>query len=262
MARLALAGSYYHLSGLTILADCERQHVAVGDKEVPVLECGDFVFLPRHGVEHYIPPHAIDHAANMRALDQLGCDRILAMGSVGSLKAELGVGTFLCPDDFIALHVGLSLFEDERCHSVIAFHEGWRRHLIARWREWASVELRTGGVYWQSVGPRLETPAEVRLMAEHADVVGMTIGSECIVANELHMRYTAVCVVDNLANGIERHLTMERLDAGRARNRELLDQALKAVVPPLAEEVRTEGEVPDLAHPVPHFHRERAPEGT
>jgi 5'-methylthioadenosine phosphorylase len=262
MARLALAGSYYNLSGLTILADGERMDVQVGDRTVPVLDCGDFVFLPRHGMEHYTPPHEIDHVANMRALDQLGCDRILAIGSVGSLDPELGVGTFTCPEDFIALTVGISAFDDERGHRVPGFHWGWRRHVVARWREWSDVELHTGGVYWQTVGPRLETPAEIRLISNHADLVGMTVASECVVAGELHMRYAAVCVVDNLANGIDKHLTMERLDAHRAANLDTLDEAARAVVPQLAEEIRTEAEVPDLAHPVPHFHRERAPEGS
>lgn len=262
MARLALSGSYYNLSELAILAGGDRTEVEVEDRVVPVLDCGEFVFLPRHGMEHYIPPHEIDHVANLRALDQLGCDRILAIGSVGSCDPELTVGTIVCPDDFIAFAVGISAFDDERGHRVPGFHYGWRRHVIARWQEWAEVELRAGGVYWQTVGPRLETPAEIRLIADHADLVGMTIASECVVAGELHIRYAAVCVVDNLANGLDKHLTMERLDAGRAANRQALDEALRAVVPPLAEEVRTEGEVPDLAHPVPHFHRERAPEGT
>jgi 5'-methylthioadenosine phosphorylase len=276
MARLALAGSYYHLSGLSILAGGKREEIEVprsgGDRNraggrkrtrtVPILDCGDFVFLPRHGMEHYIAPHDVDHGANLRALDRLGCDRVLAIGSVGSLSPDLGVGSFVCPDDFIALHACVTIFNDERGHRVIAFDEGWRRHLIARWREWANVDLRSRGVYWQSVGPRLETPAEVRLIAQHADLVGMTIGSECVVADELHMRYAAVCVVDNLANGIDRHLSMERVDANRAGNRELLDSALKAVVPPLAEEVREDAAVRDIAGHVPHFHRERAPEGT
>jgi hypothetical protein len=92
----------------------------------------------------------------------------------------------------------------------------------------------------------------------------MTIGSECTVAGELHMRYAAVCVVDNMANGLDRHLSMDRVDANRAANRERLDTALKAVVPPLAEEVREDGAVRDIAEHVPHFHRERerASEGT
>lgn len=260
--RLAVAGSYYHLSGLTILAAGERIEAQVGERTVPLLDCGEFVFLPRHGMEHYIPPHEIDHEANLRALASVGCDRILAIGSVGSLKRELAVGTFACPDDFIALTSAVTTFDDERGHRVVGFDEGWRRHLIARWREWTDVDLQVGGVYWQTLGPRLETPAEVRLIAAHADVVGMTIASECVVACERHMRYAAICVVDNLANGIDRHLSMERLDAGRAANRDVLDQALRAVVPPLAEEVRSEGAVPDIAEAVPHFHRPRSPQGS
>ena len=58
------------------------------------------------------------------------------------------------------------------------------------------------GVYWQARGPRLETPAEIRLVAAHADVVGMTVATECVIAGELGLRYAELCVVDNLANGV------------------------------------------------------------
>ena len=73
--------------------------------------------------------------------------------------------------------------------------------MIEAWRA-SGQAPRDGGVYWQTRGPRFETPAEIRLIAAHADVVGMTIASECIVAGELGLDYAALCVVDNLANGI------------------------------------------------------------
>ena len=73
--------------------------------------------------------------------------------------------------------------------------------MIAAWSEGGQAP-RDGGVYWQARGPRFETPAEIRLMAAHADVVGMTIASECVVAGELGLDYAALCVVDNLANGL------------------------------------------------------------
>ena len=80
-------------------------------------------------------------------------------------------------------------------------------------------------------GPRLETPAEIGLIAAHAEVIGMTIASECVVAGELGLRYAAVCLVDNLANGVgETELTVAEFDAGRAANRERLAAALEAVV--------------------------------
>ena len=64
--------------------------------------------------QDYVLPHQIDHAANLRPLAEQGCDRVLAIASVGSLKTELGVGSLVCPDDFIALHLGLSIFSDQR----------------------------------------------------------------------------------------------------------------------------------------------------
>jgi 5'-methylthioadenosine phosphorylase len=208
-----------------------------GGDYVDGLQVGDAVLIPRHG-EPYTQPHRIDHAANMRRLVSSGCDRVLALGSVGGLHRELDVGTFVCPDDFIALHAGKSAFDDRRSHVVPGFDAEWRERLVAEWSRSAESPLRDGGVYWESIGPRFETPAEIRLIAQHADVIGMTIASECVIASELGLRYAAICIVDNLANGVgERELTVEEFRAGRERNRERLGQVMSAIVPALAAEV-------------------------
>jgi 5'-methylthioadenosine phosphorylase len=180
-------------------------------------------------------PHRIDHLANMRSLVKAGCERVLGIGSVGGLRSELGPGTLLCPDDFVALGVGPAAFEDQRAHSLPGFDPTWRRRVLDAWRERVGSPVVDGGVYWQTRGPRLETPAEIRLIGAHAQVVGMTIASECIAASGLGLSYAAVCVVDNLANGVgESQLTIEELEAGRSRNREALADALQQVVPALA----------------------------
>ena len=189
--------------------------------------------VQRHGSGAYQLPHEIEHAENLQALVEQGCDRVLAVGSVGSLSAELPVGSLLCPDDFIALHLGLSIFGDERAHRAPGFDPDWRAEVLSAWRA-CPAELRDGGVYWQAIGPRFETPAEIRLMAAHADVVGMTIASECIVAAELGLAYAAICVVDNLANGIDsRPLQILELEAARAANALQLHDGLAAVLPQL-----------------------------
>ena len=93
---------------------------------------------------------------------------------------------------------------------------------------------RDGGVYWQTVGPRFETPAEIRLIGAHADVVGMTIASECVVAGELGLEYAALCVVDNLANGVgPGELDVAGLEADRIANAARLRDGLAAVLPQL-----------------------------
>jgi 5'-methylthioinosine phosphorylase len=181
----------------------------------------------------FVLPHAIDHEANLRPLAEQGCDRVLAIGSVGSLRPELGVGTVVCPDDFIALDLGESIFADERAHSAPGFSPQWRREVIAAWGEDGNPP-HDGGVYWQARGPRFETPAEIRLMAAHAEVVGMTIASECVVARELGLDYAALCMVDNLANGLAPEpVSVEAMAADRIRNGERLRDGLAAVLPRL-----------------------------
>jgi 5'-methylthioadenosine phosphorylase len=182
----------------------------------------------------FVLPHAIDHAATLRPLLEQGCDRVLGIGSVGSLRPEeLGVGSLLCPDDFIALNLGDSVFADARAHSAPGFSPGWRGEVIAAWSEGGQAP-RDGGVYWQARGPRFETPAEIRLMAAHAHVVGMTIATECVVAGELGLDYAALCVVDNLANGLAAAtVSTEGMEADRRVNAERLREGLAAVLPRL-----------------------------
>jgi 5'-methylthioadenosine phosphorylase len=189
----------------------------------------------RHdGEGSFVLPHAIDHEANLRPLLEQGCDRVLGIGSVGSLRPEeLAVGSLVCPDDFIALNLGDSIFGDARAHSAPGFDPRWREEVISAWSEGGQAP-RDGGVYWQARGPRFETPAEIQLMAAHAHVVGMTIASECVVAKELGLDYAALCVVDNLANGLtEEEVSTAGMEADRLINAERLREGLAAVLPRL-----------------------------
>jgi 5'-methylthioadenosine phosphorylase len=233
MGRLGLAAGHSFLgaeANLPFADRSRRTEVSTDYGALAVLDAGDVVVAQRHGLDGYRPPHLIDHRANMAALAELGCDRVLAVSSVGSLRTETPVGTMLCPDDFIALHVGYSAYEDLRGHRVPGFDRDWRSRVVENWSE----GLRDGGTYWQAVGPRFETPAEVRLIAAHAAVVGMTVASECVVAGELGLAYAAVCMVDNLANGLAAEpLSAEEFAAGRDANRRSLLATLEQVVPAL-----------------------------
>lgn len=233
MGKLAVIGGHSIL-GVEHPGGGKPRSVDTERGTVDVLERGEVVGLQRHGSANYKAAPDIDHEANLTALAELGCDRILAIGSTGGLREELGVGTFICPDDFIALHLGLSTSNQHGGERVPGFDAAWREQVLATWQGGAEVPLRDGGVYWQAIGPRFETPAEIRLIAPHADVIGMTIASECILAGELEISYAAVCVVDNLANGVgSTELTVGEFEAGKAGNRRQLLEALDVVVPEL-----------------------------
>jgi 5'-methylthioadenosine phosphorylase len=205
---------------------------ARGEEIAAVASRHGALVLQRHGSDGYRLPHLIDHGANLRSLREAGCDRVLAVSSVGSLDPELGVGSLVCPDDFIALQLTVSTRTDLSAHMLPGFDGAWREEVIAAWK--ASGPLRDGAVYWQTNGPRFETPAEIRLIAAHADVVGMTVASECIVAGELGLRYAAVCMVDNLANGIDAQpLSTAELERERELNAGRLHDGLDAALPEL-----------------------------
>lgn len=203
--------------------------------------------VQRHGEAGYTLPHAIDHAANLRPLAEAGCDRVLAICSVGSLDPGLPVGSFVCPHDFIALQVTVTSLDDTRAHAMPGFDRPWRERVLTTLGRRAesgrhssasgpsAEEVRDGGVYWQTSGPRFETPAEIGLIAAHADLVGMTMASECIVASELGLAYAAICSVDNMANGVAAQpLSPERLLRDRESNVARLAADLDAALPELA----------------------------
>jgi 5'-methylthioadenosine phosphorylase len=204
-----------------------------GERVAATARAHDAAVLQRHGERDYTLPHRIDHAANIRSLLEAGCDRALAIGSVGSLKEGIGVGSLVCPDDFIALQLGVTTFDDARAHIAPGFDHDWRERVLAAS---AAIDgLLDGGVYWQAIGPRFETPAEIRMIASHADLVGMTMASECILAGELGLAYAAICAVDNLANGIGAGpLSVAELESDRDANAIRLHDTLDALLPELA----------------------------
>ena len=233
MGRLAvLAG--HTLLGTPFAANAQRLDVPTPYGTVSALDSGSFVYVQRHGLDAYAAPHAIDHGANLSAASEAGCDRVLALGSAGSLREDIAVGSFVAPDDFIAIASGDTLHDDAAGHRVPGFDAEWRGVLIGAFAA-AGVPVRDGGVYWQSRGPRFETPAEVRMIAREADLVGMTIASEAVIAAELGLRYAAICNVDNLANGIgPAPLSMDSYEAAKNVNREAAQHALAQVIPALA----------------------------
>jgi 5'-methylthioadenosine phosphorylase len=214
----------------------ERVEVdAGGGRRVEAIDAGEVVGLPRHGFQRDVPAHLVDHRSNIRGLCELGCSRVLALGSVGSLSPDLEVGSFVCPDDFYAPETAPSFYDDPRGHSIPGFDPDWRRTVLDAWRERSGTDLIDGGVYAQTIGPRFETPAEVRALARVADLVGMTLAAEIVLAKEAGLAYAAVCSVDNLANGLsDQALTVEEYRHGRDRTAAALEEALEAVLPVLS----------------------------
>ncbi len=195
----------------------------------------EIVFIPRHGKERNIPPHRINHKANIIALKDLSVEKIIGVTSVGSLKRDIKPRSLVVPHDYISLCSIPSFYDDEIVHVTPGLDEGLRNTIIKVAKD-SGIDLVEKGIYFQTVGPRLETRAEINFIKDYADVVGMNMASEATLAKELGLRYANISTVDNYAHDIiaEEELDYKKIVDAASKSREDLEKLLMKLIEVMA----------------------------
>jgi 5'-deoxy-5'-methylthioadenosine phosphorylase len=203
------------LSQLASISNTRREVVRTpyGDPSGPLtfgkLGAVDVVFLARHGYGHTIAPHEINYRANLWALRQVGVSEIVAVATVGGIRPDLIAGKLLLPNQIIDYTWGResTFFEgaDQPVTHIDFTHpyDEALRMRLAKAASAAGLPLDLTGTYGCTQGPRLETAAEIKRMAQDGcDIVGMTGMPEAALARELDIPYAAIGVVANAAAGV------------------------------------------------------------
>ncbi|WP_445368910.1 S-methyl-5'-thioinosine phosphorylase [Methylomonas sp. BW4-1] len=211
------------IEALTITGE-ERLTTPFGEPSAPYL-LGELngkklVFLARHGNPHRIPPHKINYRANIWGLKQLGVTEIIGVAAVGGIGAKMAPAVIAIPDQLIDYSYGRehTFFADDLEHVThIDFTEPYTPSLRARIiqaAQQANISLTPSGTYGCTQGPRLETVAEIKRMAnDGCDLVGMTGMPEASLARELGLAYANISVVANWAAGVvEGEITMAEIE--------------------------------------------------
>ncbi len=167
---------------------------------VAVRTRGELVVLNRHGFAVPRPPHAINHRANIAALQAWGATEAVSLNSVGSLREDLPPGTVVSCGDYVSFTP--ATFHDDRLASLAPTVPN---RLLPRLCAGFPMPVATGKVYVQMRGPRFETKAEIRIIRQWGDVVGMTMASEADLCQETGIGYNSLCMVDNFAHGLTAH---------------------------------------------------------
>ncbi|MFH1821168.1 MAG: S-methyl-5'-thioadenosine phosphorylase [Methanobacteriota archaeon] len=157
-------------------------------------------FLPRHAKKHTIRPTAINFRANVFALKKLGVKRILAPSAVGSLKEEYRPGDIVLVDQFIdrTTRREQSFYTEKKvCHISVAEPMCPEiRRTLTEVAKSTGIDVHTTGTYVCIEGPRFSTKAESRLFQRWgADVIGMTLVPECVLAREAEICYASIATV-------------------------------------------------------------------
>jgi 5'-methylthioadenosine phosphorylase len=202
------------LARLSVLQDARRQVMRTpygepsGALTFGRLAGADVVFLARHGYGHTLAPHEINYRANVWALKELKVEGIVSVATVGGIRAELGPGTLVAPDQIIDYtHSRKATFFEgsEMPVNHVDFTEPYTPVLRARLLAAATAcgeGVVDGGVYACTQGPRLETAAEIeRIARDGGDMVGMTGMPEAALAREAELAYATLAVVVNHAAG-------------------------------------------------------------
>jgi len=172
------------------------------------LGCQEVVFIARHGYGHTIAPHRINYRANLWALKAVGVTEVIAVASVGGITPPYQPGVLVVPHQIIDYTWGrINTFYDGPEDAVVhidfthPFSHELRQRLLAALSACGEKAI-DGAVYACTQGPRLETAAEIdRLERDGADIVGMTLMPEAVLARELDLAYAALNVVANHAAG-------------------------------------------------------------
>lgn len=199
-------------------------------------------FLPRHGKGHKLPPHMINYRANIWALRELGVKRIIAPSAVGSLDYEYKPGDVLLPDQFIdftkkraytfydgpqVCHVSMA---DPLCSELRILAQKCLRDLHVRYHD--------KGTYICIEGPRFSTRAESKIFRDvlHADIIGMTLVPECILARESEMCYLSISTVTDYDVWADQPVSSKEILETLQKNVEITKNFLSRIIPLVTEE--------------------------
>jgi len=208
-------------------------HGHLGDHEL--------FFLPRHGRGHRLLPSELPFRANIWALKHLGVERVIAVGAVGSLRADIAPGHLVVPDQFIdrtfnrvgtffgngiVAHVG---FGDPVCPVL-------SQSLITSAKR-LKATVHEGGTYVCMEGPQFSTRAESELYRSWgASIIGMTNLQEAKLAREAELCFATLALSTDYDcwKQDEHEVKIEAVLAVISANVALAKQVIHDVVPTMA----------------------------
>lgn len=234
----------YGLDGLTDVRETRVETPYGSPSDVLVqgrLGGVDLVFVPRHGRGHHLTPTEVPYRANVWALKSLGCDWLVSVSAVGSLREDIAPGHAVLVDQYIdrtrsraqtffgdgvVAHAG---FGDPTCDVL-------RGHLEAACRA-AGATVHVGGTYVCMEGPAFSTRAESNLHRSWgAAVIGMTAMPEAKLAREASMSYATLAFATDYDCWHTGHdaVTVEQVMAVLQANVGQAKRILAEVVPRIA----------------------------
>lgn len=240
--KIAIIGGsgLYEMEGLKIL---EKRSVETpfgepsDDFMIGELEGVSVAFLARHSKGHRILPSELNFRANIYAIKKLGCEFIISVSAVGSLKEEIAPGQLVMVDQFIdRTHGRPNSFFGNGIVAHVAFADpvcSVLREKLFKAAQEEGIASRSTGTYVCIEGPMFSTKAESHLYRSWgADVIGMTNLQEARLAREAEICYATVALSTDYDCWHEGHdtVTADLVIQTLLKNVQLAQQVLRRVI--------------------------------
>jgi len=199
-------------------------------------------FIPRHGRNHSIPPHKINYQANIWAMKEIGVNVILAPSAVGSLKEEYKPGDIVLPDQFIDFTKKRNYtFYDGPSVCHISEAEPFcpeLRKIMVKGLEQLNYKVHPCGTYICIEGPRFSSKAESKYYRTllKADIIGMTLIPECVLAREMEMCYVSISTITDYDVWAEVSVSSKEIIETLSKNIGKIKKLLLTIIPNITEE--------------------------
>ncbi len=187
-------------------------------------------FINRHGEKSDAPPHKVNYLGNIQAFASSHVDCILSVGLVGSMKRNILPADLVIPHDFIDFTKSRqqTFFNEKRVHVDMTnpYCPSLRDSLIKNSKQIPGINLHEKGVYLTTEGPRLETVSEIAFFSKFADIVGMTGTPEVVLAREMGICYTSLCLVSNMAAGLQNKLDADEIKSIYSEKKSIISKII------------------------------------
>tara|TARA_R100001129_G_scaffold109734_3_gene75284 strand:+ start:2685 stop:3413 length:729 start_codon:yes stop_codon:yes gene_type:complete len=160
----------------------------------------EIFYIKRHGGGHIYTPTNVPYRANIKALAELGCEKIIAVTAVGSLQQEIEPGHLVFPDQFIDMTKKrkTSFFEDDKKFTHVNMAEPFDssiRSKLIKCAKKLNIPHHTDKTVITIEGLRFSTKAESRLWRSWgADIINMSTVPEVCLAKELDIPYQSIAL--------------------------------------------------------------------
>lgn len=162
------------------------------------------------GRVHYYEGYSVqDVVLPTRLMKLLGAEILFLTNAAGGMNRDFKAGDLMMIQDHIGVFVpnpliGANMDElGTRFPDMSHIYDEELQEIIRNTAKENGIFLQEG-VYVQLTGPCYESPAEIRMLANYGDAVGMSTAVEAIAANHCGMKICGISCICNLAAGMSK----------------------------------------------------------